>query len=561
MPSVYDGPLLDASIETLPVQVGGKTLELKALVAELFKAPPPERFILEAAKDAVAGGVDLLKADARWRNIIAHLEQADWSASAIAAALARFSYHNDYGYPAVLTTAAALAGATPARLLEMCDALLRADGKDWECPGLGEAGLLALVRSGDALPARFDSALFMTEWRIVTELVSSVPAKRRDKLLEERFALIESGMQSLNQLVAVRSALTSKHRQRLDGLVDALRQKETKTKWDADTIARADGEAVPGQTRGADGLTDSVRRALELLKVGQVQQGRLADLAELAQARAGLSVRVDAPELADVAAWTSASVARRTKIAKAIEKAASAYELRFEKFEAHAIPLAVFVHRATKIRMCLIPGGTFHRGFSKAEEKQIRDAASAAGGVDADYENFGVLLENMATMRPSKAVRVGPVLLARAPTEPVEPAELPALIAALPFRLPSEAEHEHAQRGLAESALGWLGDSLPDEAWFKRAYNKKRMNDFGLRLLGFNPEVCGDAFSPDHKRASKEGAPRKGSGPRTVRGGAGMLYPWQGSGEWHFVLNAFRSASDDWEFHLSHRPALGIVLT
>ncbi len=99
-----------------------------------------------------------------------------------------------------------------------------------------------------------------------------------------------------------------------------------------------------------------------------------------------------------------------------------------------------------------------------------------------------------------------------------------------------------------------------DEAWFARAFDAKRANDFGLRMLGFHPEVCADVYAPDHRKAPSGGTPRQGAGPRTARGGAGMVFPWQGCGEWHLLLNAFRASADIWEFHLSHRPALGLTL-
>ena len=58
----------------------------------------------------------------------------------------------------------------------------------------------------------------------------------------------------------------------------------------------------------------------------------------------------------------------------------------------------------------------------------------------------------------------------------------------MPFRLPSEAEHEYAHRGLKPSTLSWRGDEVPGEAWMQDA-QQQRANAFGLCRFGLYPEV------------------------------------------------------------------------
>ena len=126
------------------------------------------------------------------------------------------------------------------------------------------------------------------------------------------------------------------------------------------------------------------------------------------------------------------------------------------------------------------------------------------------------------------------------------------------LRLPSEAEHERAMRGMATSALTWRGDDQPDGDWMAEVSKDHLCNGFGLQMFGLYPELCSDVWAPKYTGAPTDGRPRLGKGPRVIRGGAIMLAPWQGCGEWHLLTNAMRTSAKDWKYFHSVRPALGI---
>lgn len=123
---------------------------------------------------------------------------------------------------------------------------------------------------------------------------------------------------------------------------------------------------------------------------------------------------------------------------------------------------------------------------------------------------------------------------------------LEAVLAAMPFRLPSEAEWEYAARA-GTATLTWRGDRPPDQrtdllrVFGDEATIQAHENPFGVAAMGCVFEVCADTYRPDHRRAGDDGRPYQGPGPRVSRGGAASLSPWQGCGEAALMFSASRA--------------------
>lgn len=201
-------------------------------------------------------------------------------------------------------------------------------------------------------------------------------------------------------------------------------------------------------------------------------------------------------------------------------------------------------------------------------------------------DEVGLLLEQVHLLRPVREVAVPPFLLFRTPlswaaldvlvrTQPVqavtreEPRAQVGAVGALGvvelleaglFGLPSEAEWEYAARAGQPGTLTWTGDVVPDDETFREWSSlelEKGCNAFGVGAIGLFADVCADAVG-NYADAPLDGGPREGGGPRVCRGGAAWLYPWQGCGEWHLLLNAYRASQPR---QLALRPALGLELT
>lgn len=230
-------------------------------------------------------------------------------------------------------------------------------------------------------------------------------------------------------------------------------------------------------------------------------------------------------------------------------------------------------HRATGITLQLVPGGTFVRGFSEAEERALREELEAAG--DEDAQGALSVLDDIASLaRPVATVHVPSFLLSPAT---LDEATLERLIGAAPdgllphsvtvagagvvatalrtqgLRLPSEAEHEYTYRAGSLEPFPWgrLRLASPAVPW----------NPFGFVEMGEISEVCADGFQAGYEEAPLDGSPRDPlAGPPVARGGAAELWPWQGLGEWVAMLSGARSSSVDHDGFLTVRPARTIVM-
>jgi len=417
-----------------------------------------------------------LRAAAWWYEVVSHLEATGWSRGHLARVLCRAvigAYPMDQpGSPNLLPV---LSELPTEEVLALAYELLGRN--EWQVEyQLSELVLLVLAHRGVAIP---DALLPLAVYRLgpahLRELYGALGARALEDVVEraeggELFALFVC-----TKLKPVLGELTGRVAACVDRLRGSTERSEQRIpkEWDAGGLPDS---LVPDD----EGLTPSFRVTLGNCGIGVAPW--VDPFAELAEARLDLAVSVDAPELASLDAWCEASGARRTKIAKAIAKAGKKLGLRFVGIEDHAVPVAVFSNDAVG-ELCLIPGGEYVRGFSAREAKLVRRAKAEED--DPSYEEWGALLDDLKRMRPAKKVTVGPFLLSRSPRDPLKIAAAAENFAALPFRLPTEAEHERALRGVGRSKLTWAGDAIPRRGLDERhreTARAERLRARGVRL-------------------------------------------------------------------------------
>ena len=123
-----------------------------------------------------------------------------------------------------------------------------------------------------------------------------------------------------------------------------------------------------------------------------------------------------------------------------------------------------------------------------------------------------------------------------------------------------------------ESILGRYGLQVPSESEWEFTY--RSLNDFSslpinfklefepcdrLSGIGTYAEICADSWSDSIASMPLDGRARVGAKARTIRGGAGQCYPWQGCGEWLMLMPFSRFSSEHLDYmSYSLRPAADI---
>ncbi|MEU7906735.1 SUMF1/EgtB/PvdO family nonheme iron enzyme [Actinoplanes sp. NPDC049118] len=220
-------------------------------------------------------------------------------------------------------------------------------------------------------------------------------------------------------------------------------------------------------------------------------------------------------------------------------------------------------HDPSGVVFRLVPAGSFQMGFSDRELATIEALCDDELEWQDDYAERS---------RPVRAVSVPSFLMAWHPLTAAQArCFLPGynegdqgedehaaaalhslecldqLLAALPFRLPSEAEWEYAARA-GTATLTYRGDQLPDQdtdllsSFGDEVVIRRHENRFGVAAMGSVLEACADTYRPGYSHAPRDAEPYLGQGSRVSRGGAADCSPWQGCGEEALMFSGFRAA-------------------
>lgn len=533
--------------------------------------PPPTDESLHAAlllDDSPSPA--MLEDAASWLDRIAELERAGLTGDEVVRVALRALGKVFKARPpsaAVLSSLFAKPGGLE-RARGLCDDLLGRDFAKLPYP-LTAAAQMALIRLAEA-DALDDRYLPLLNWDNADEVFPAI-ARALPEAKREAFVLAHSTHDDtspaflLATLLATRSAVDTPalvaireiHLAAARAALATIEDEGDRAEQAADLEKHAAAHAAPPAPPHRR-PTDQARKSLAYLEQGRSAKRREAALGPLAEeVWASRAISVDAPELASEASWHAAGGVRQKEIAEAVTAAVGGTLDGLHDFAGNTIAV-IFVGG---LPYCLVPGGTVEMGFSPEEESAVRAAAEANAGCENHYELYESLLERPETMRPLTLVHVGPLLAQQEPRRPIAPAEVTALLETDAFRLPSEAEWEYLARGGVPREPTYAGPDVPDdEGWLPRVGGKgpELANDFGMWGFGFEPEVCADVWHRSHEGANVDGSPRRGVGPRVVRGGAGQLYPFQATGEWHLLLSAMRTNQKTWEFAQSLRMVIGV---
>ncbi|MFI8294184.1 formylglycine-generating enzyme family protein [Streptomyces sp. NPDC085614] len=444
----------------------------------------------------------------------------------------------------------------------LCEYLIQLRHVPSELAWAGVTAMASLATAGQDV-RRFDCLMELrdTPVPIIRALLAPLPLARREALVLSQCVpaphQARQAARTLEKLLAIRDLLdTPRIRAARTSLITAAASDYQ--------IAQLATEEIHGRPCTSDQRrpTAQARQALECWTKQRAEHRRAQRLAPLAEHLwAARSITVRAPELASVSAWMAATRQRRWEIAESV-----ATELgrpfRVAGLTDFGGPMIAVLARGTE-RFSLIPGGTVTVGLSLEEEAALRDAAESRTGCDHHYEQYGALLEQLDLMRPATTIAVGPLIAAQGPGITVGHASAADELERSRLRLPSEAEWEYLARGGLDGEVTYRGADVPDTTeWLRQTtgLGLRGTNPFGLWGFGLQPETCADLYHRDHQGLPVDGSPRRGSGPRIVKGGAAQLYPWQGCGEWHLLLSAMRTPQTAWEFTLALRYTIGIDL-
>jgi hypothetical protein len=449
---------------------------------------------------------------------------------------------------------------------DVCEHLLSLEEIPYHVKDVGTIAMARIAADGELDP-RFDRLL---EWGhvhvpVIRALLAALPLERREALVLSKSTPIVglggiaiSAAFILDMLLTVRDLVDTPAiavvRASLIAAVRASPITAGDPRVEALIAEEAGGTPRPVHPRP----TPDAQQALQYLADKRKAERRAAELGPLAErVHSQRAIVVDAPELASVPAWAAAGEQRQQEIAEAVVAALGPDFSLVGLQRFGGPPIAVLSHEDK--RFCIVPGGTFEIGFSPDEEAEVRLADERNAGCGDHNE----LYDSLELMRPLTRVAVGPMVVAQEQGTAIPPQDATDELELSPLRLPSEAEWEYLARGGRHRELTYRGAEVPDsEEWFEATYKLgiDGANAFGLWGFGFEPEACADVFHPGHDDIPTDGSPRRGDGPRVVKGGAAQVYPWQACGEWQLLLSAMRTPQTSWKFALSLRLVIGIQI-